>query len=270
MDNPSQFWTRYTQQNDRQAREALILHYASLVKFVVGRLALCLPPSLQEEDLIGYGVVGLIEAIDRFDPARGVKFETFAASRIRGQILDSLRHLDLLPRSARRQVREIEQAITHLTQYLGRLPADTEVAAHLNLNLDQYYDRLLNANSTIISLDKPLAEENEETLTLYDSVEDNHMPNPATQLDEQETKTELVRAIQVLPEREQVILSLYYNDGLTMKEIGEVIGISESRVSQMHARSVLALRSLIRRRAEPNPVPDNRRSVGANIYAAVH
>ncbi|MCL4294701.1 MAG: FliA/WhiG family RNA polymerase sigma factor [Anaerolineae bacterium] len=270
MDDLTQLWTCYTQQNDRQARETLILHYARLVKFVVGRLALTLPPSLQEEDLIGYGVLGLIEAIDRFDPARGVKFETFAVGRIRGQILDSLRHLDLLPRSARRQARELEQAMADLTQSLGRWPSDAEVASHLGLDLEQYYERLLNSNSTIISLDKPLAEQSDEALTLYDSVEDNHIPNPVALVDDKETKTELVRAIQTLPEREQVILSLYYNDGLTMKEIGQSIGISESRVSQMHARAVLALRSQIRNRAEPNLTRDDRRGISATVFAVAH
>jgi RNA polymerase sigma factor for flagellar operon FliA len=270
MDNLSLFWTRYTQQNDRQAREALIIHYAPLVKFVVGRLALHLPPSLQEEDLIGYGVLGLIEAIDRFDPARGVKFETFAIARIRGHILDSLRQLDLLPRSARRQVREIEQAMATLTQSLGRLPTDAEVANHLGVNLDQYHERLLNTNSAIISFDKPLADQNDETITLYDAVEDTHLPNPSTCLDDKETKTELVRAIQALPEREQTILSLYYNDSLTMKEIGHAMSISESRVSQMHARAVLTLRSLIQSRAEPNSTNYDRRAISATIYATAH
>jgi RNA polymerase sigma factor for flagellar operon FliA len=270
MDELGQLWTRLTQQNDRQAREALILHHAPLVKFVVGRLALRLPPSLQEEDLIGYGVLGLIEAIDRFDPARGVKFETFAISRIRGHILDSLRQLDLLPRSARRQVKEIEQAMAYLTQTLGRLPTDAEVADHLSLNLDQYHERLLNTNSAIISFDQPLVDQGDETLTLYDSVENTQVPNPANQLDEQETKAEIAQAIQTLPEREQVMLSLYYNDGLTMKEIGRAMSISESRVSQMHARAVLTLRSLIRNRAEPNQANHHRRGISAPVYAAAH
>jgi RNA polymerase sigma factor FliA len=270
MDELSQLWTRFTQHNDRQAREALILRYASLVKFVVGRLALGLPPSLQEEDLIGYGVLGLIEAIDRFDPGRGVKFETFAISRIRGHILDSLRQLDLLSRSVRRQVKEIEQTMAYLTQTLGRLPTDTEVADHLSLNLDQYHERLLNTNSAIISLDKPLADQGDETLTLYDAIENTHMPNPAIQLDEQEIKAELVLAIQILPEREQIMLSLYYNDSLTMKEIGQAMSISESRVSQMHAKAMLTLRSLIKNRAEPNQVNHTRRGISATVYAAVH
>jgi RNA polymerase sigma factor for flagellar operon FliA len=229
-----------------------------------------LPPSLQEEDLIGYGVLGLIEAIDRFDPGRGIKFETFAISRIRGHILDSLRQLDLLPRSARRQVKEIEQAMADLTQILGRLPTDVEVADHLSLELDQYRERLLNTNSAIISLDQPLADQSDETLTLYDSVEDSHVPSPATQLDEQETKAEIALAIQSLPEREQIMLSLYYNDGLTMKEIGQAMRISESRVSQMHARAVLTLRSMIRNRAEPNQAGHHRRRISAPVYAAAH
>jgi len=270
MKDLADIWMRYTQQNDRYAREELILHYAQLVKYVVGRLALRLPPSLQEEDLIGYGVLGLIEAIDRFDPGRGVKFETFAVARIRGHILDSLRHLDLLSRSARRQAREIEGAITKLCQVLGRLPTDAEVAAHLDIGLDQYYERLLNANSAIVSLDEPLVNMVDEALTLHDSLEDTTMPIPSTQVDNDEMKLELISAIQALPKRDQIMISLYYNDGLTMKEIGQAMGISESRVSQMHAKAVLALRSWLHNWAEPNQITYDRKEISATIYSTTH
>lgn len=270
MKDVTTLWTRYTQQKDPQARDELILNYAQLVKYVVGRLALRLPPSLQEDDLIGYGTLGLIEAIDRFDPGRGVKFETFAVSRIRGHILDSLRHLDLLSRSARRHAREIEAAISSLSLSLGRLPVDTEVAHHLGLDPTQYYERLLNANSAVISLDEPLMREGDEPLTLYDSLEDTTMPAPSTYLDDVEMKSELMLAIRSLPEREQIMISLYYNDGLTMKEIGQAMDISESRVSQMHAKIVLTLRSLLRNRAEPNQVFYDRRGISATIYSAAH
>lgn len=269
MKDTAHLWLDFTQHNKRKAREELIVHYTQLVKYVVGRLALHLPPSVQEEDLIGYGVLGLIEAVDRFDPTRGIKFETFAVTRIRGYILDSLRHLDLLSRSARRQAREVEEAIAQLSQLLGRLPDDAEVANHLNLTLEQYYERLLNANSMIISLDQPLTMSGDEPYTLYDSLEDPHVPTPATQLDDEEMKTELVAAIRALPKREQVMISLYYNDGLTMKEIGQAMGVSESRVSQMHARAMLTLRSLIKNRSEPNHVSYNRRGVDATIHFAV-
>ena len=145
MDKLASLWNRYTQDNDRQAREELILHYASLVKYVVGRLAIWLPPSLQREDLIGYGVLGLIEAIERFDPTLGVKFETYAVARIRGQIIDSLRAIDLLPRSVYRHAREIENAIADLSQTLGRIPRDQEVADHLGISMEQYQNRLIDS-----------------------------------------------------------------------------------------------------------------------------
>lgn len=269
MKDITELWFDFTRDKKRKAREELIVHYTQLVKYVVGRLALHLPPSVQEEDLIGYGTLGLIEAVDRFDPTRGIKFETFAVTRIRGYILDSLRHLDLLSRSARRQAREVEEAISQLSQLLGRLPQDAEVANHLGLALDQYYDRLLNANSMIISLDQPLTVSGDEPYTLYDSIEDPHLPTPATQLDDEEMRVELVAAIRALPEREQVMISLYYNDGLTMKEIGQAMGVSESRVSQMHARAMLTLRSLIKDRAEPNRVSHHRRGVDATVHFAI-
>lgn len=269
MKDTANLWLEFTQHNKRSAREELIVHYTQLVKYVVGRLALHLPPSVQEEDLIGYGVLGLIEAVDRFDPTRGIKFETFAVTRIRGYILDSLRHLDLLSRSARRQAKEVEEAISQLSQLLGRLPEDVEVANHLGLTLDQYYDRLLNANSMVISLDQPLMVSGDEPYSLYDSIEDPQVSTPATQLDDEEIKVELVAAIRALPEREQVMISLYYNDGLTMKEIGQAMGVSESRVSQMHAKTMLTLRSLIKDRAEPNQVNYNRRAANARVHFAV-
>ncbi|MBI1877987.1 MAG: FliA/WhiG family RNA polymerase sigma factor [Chloroflexi bacterium] len=265
MNNLTLLWTRHTQQNDPQAREALILHYAQMVKYVVGRLTLKLPPSLQGEDLISFGVLGLIEAIDRFDPGRGVKFETFGVARIRGRIFDSLRQLDLLSRSARRQAKEIEQAMAHLSQSLGRLPTDAEVANHLGLASGQYFKRLLNTNSVIVSLDKPLMDNDAESPTLYDSLEDTNMANPSIQLEEKEMKRELVLAIQTLPERERVMLSLYYNEGLTMKEIAQTLGVSESRVSQMHTKAVLMLRSLMYNRAVPNQIICDRRAVRAKV-----
>ena len=269
MDNLASLWNRYTQDNDRQAREELILHYASLVKYVVGRLAIWLPPSLQREDLIGYGVLGLIEAIERFDPTLGVKFETYAVARIRGQIIDSLRAIDLLPRSVYRHAREIENAIAHLSQTLGRVPLDHEVADHLGISPEQYQNRLIDSRFSIVSLDQPLKFEDGQQSNLYASVEDFTMLTPSQQLDDGELKTELVYAIRALPQREQLMISLYYNDGLTMKEIGQVLDVSESRVSQIHAKAVLTLRGLLQNRAEPNPVAYHRRKPNVSVCAAV-
>ncbi len=269
MDNVLELWQRYRTGGDQTAREELILHYAKLVKYVVGRLAIGLPPSLQYDDLIGYGILGLIEAVDRFDPDHGVKFATYAVTRIRGQIIDSLRAMDLLPRSVYRHNREIETAIANLSQTLGRSPKDEEVAEYLEISLDQYYSWLTDINFAIISLDQTLTFDNGEQANLYGSLEDTQMPTPSQQMDDQELKIELASAILELPEREQLMISLYYNDGLTMKEIGYVLDVSESRVSQIHARAVLALRGFIRVRSEPNPKMYDRRGRHASVYAPV-
>lgn len=268
MEQVAELWQQYVKEKDRDAREALILHYTKLVKYVVGRLAIGLPPSLQYEDLIGYGTLGLIDAVDRFDPDHGVKFATYAVTRIRGQIIDSLRSMDLLPRSVYRHNREIESAFASLSQKLGRAPNDNEVAQHLNISPEQYQNWLTDINFAIISLDQTLTFDNGEQANLYGSLEDPHMSTPQQQVDDQELKSELVSAIRELSEREQLMISLYYNDGLTMKEIGSVLDVSESRVSQIHARTMLTLRSLIKNRAEPNPVIYNRRGSHASVFAA--
>lgn len=266
METIEHLWRRYSQTRDRSVRDQLVLNYASLVKFVVGRLAIGLPPSLQQDDLIGFGTLGLIEAVDRFEPERGFKFETYAVTRIRGQIIDSLRSFDILPRSVHRQARQIEQAVADLSQALGRSPQAQEVADRLGLNEEQYHTWLRHANFAILSLDRPLTTSEGEQTTLYDSLEDNTLPAPTEQVDDMELKAELVEAITALPEREQLLISLYYNDELTMKEIGHILNVSESRVSQMHAKAMLTLRGLIRRRNEPNEV-DDWRPVHASTYA---
>ncbi len=267
MDDLANLWTRYARCGDRRAREELIMHYAPLVKYVVGWLSVTLPASLEKEDLIGYGTIGLIEAVDRYDPDRGVKFETFATTRIRGQIIDTLRALDLLPRSARRQAKEIENAISQLSQSLGRIPTGAEVASHLGVSLDQYHDRLVEANFAVVSLDQPVTSENGDFYTLYDSLEDTTMPVPSEQIDAREMKAQLVSAIRALSEREQLMISLYYSEGLTMKEIGQVLGVSESRVSQMHAQAVFTLRGLMNAGLRPDPVIYDRRGISAPTYA---
>ncbi|GAB4464186.1 MAG: RNA polymerase sigma factor WhiG [Anaerolineae bacterium] len=269
MDDAVELWQQYTKTGDKKIREELILHYTRLVHYVVGRLAIGLPPSLQYEDLIGYGMLGLIEAVDRFNPEHGVKFATYAVNRIRGQIIDSLRAIDLLPRSVYRHNREIEQAIAQLSQSLGRLPTDLEIAAHLDISLNQYHHWLSDINFAIISLDQTVTFDNGEQSNLYSSLEDTQMLNPSQQLDDHELKAELVSAVQKLPEREQLMISLYYNDGLTMKEIGQVLDVSESRVSQIHARAMLTLRSFIKDRGEPNQATYSRRGSHASIFASV-
>ena len=253
MTNLDELWIRYTKQGDCQAREDLILHYTPLVKGIVKGLTMRLPNSLEVEDLVSYGLIGLIDAVDRFDLSHEVKFETYATRRIRGQIIDTLRMLDLLPRSTYRRSREIQETVTQLSQAMGRAPTDAEIAGQLEISLAEYRRRRLDADCVIISLDQPLTYRDGEELTLYDALEDEKMLTPAQEIDRQEMKVHLMAAVQALPERDQLLISLYYNDGLTMKEIGQVLGVSESRVSQMHSKIVLALHGFIQQCITPNP-----------------
>ncbi len=245
MDDVNKLWQQYIEQKSTQAREALILRYAPLIKYVVGRLGLKVPASLEQNDLLSYGMIGLIEAIDRFDPSYEVKFETYAISRIKGQIIDSIRAMDILPRSVYRHAKEIETAFGELSQSLGRLPTDSEVAAHLGISVKEYHRWLGNASWIVVSLDQPIVFSDGEQASLYDSLEDDTVQTPSEAIDRQEAIERVATAITQLPKREQLLVSLYYNDGLTMKEIGEVLGVSESRVSQLHAKVMLAMRSFI-------------------------
>ncbi|MCB0209793.1 MAG: FliA/WhiG family RNA polymerase sigma factor [Anaerolineae bacterium] len=269
MDNSTELWRDFTKNGNRQAREKLIIRYASLVKYVVGRLALGLPPSLQQEDLIGYGTLGLMEAVDRFDPERGFKFETFAMSRIRGQIIDTLRRLDWLPRSIHQKSKKIEKAVSVLCQLLGRLPTDEEVAAHLEIDLKQYHYWLRDTSCTVVSLDQPFTFSDGEYADLYESLENTKLPTPTQHLDDKELKKQLAEAILALPERERLMISLYYNDELTMKEIGEVLGISESRVSQLHTRAVLLLRGKMNSKTEAPTLIYNRKTSSVSVHASI-
>jgi RNA polymerase sigma factor for flagellar operon FliA len=206
---------------------------------------------VDQDDLLGHGTIGLVEAVDNFDPARGVKFESYARTRIHGRIIDSLRTLDLLPRSARRGVKEMESAISHLSLALGRTPTDEEVAGYLGVTVEQYRDRLIDANSAIISLDQPLSSSDGEEFTLSDSLADTNALTPTEEMDKKDLKVRLASAIRALSEREQFLVSLYYRDELTMKEIGQVLGLSESRVSQMHAKALLTLLNCMKDDATP-------------------
>lgn len=267
MDELMQLWNRHTQKKDTQARETLIVRYVPLVKYVVARLGFKMPRSLERDDLVSYGIVGLIEAVDRFDPSYEVKFETYAINRIRGQIIDSLRSLDLLPRSVYRYAREIETALAELNQFLGRTPTDAEIAEHLDISLTDYHKRLKDANFAIISLDQAIVFGDGEKTTLYDALEDDSMIAPTEQLDKDEMKNQLVAALKKLPKREQLLVSLYYMDDLTMKEVGQVLGVSESRVSQMHAKTMLTLRGIINKNTEPNIVSYPGRNKYVSTYA---
>ena len=238
-------WMEFVATRRSTLRDELITEYAPLVRFVVSRLGI--PPTtlLEAEDLISYGMIGLINAIDRFDPSRGVRFEAFATSRIRGAVIDQLRALNWLPRSAVARVRQIENALANLEQRLGRPAKEQEAAEEVGVSTDRYRQMLLEVGIVVLSLDAPLGSlmQDDEVTSLSDLLEDSHTMGPVEQVEQQELITLLTTAIDRLPERERLLLSLYYHEELTMKEISKVMAVSESRVCQLHMQAVLRLRA---------------------------
>ena len=241
-----ELWRRYHATGDERAKEALVLAYAPLVKYVAGRLGSGLPAHVDEADLISYGLSGLTAAIERYDPSREIKFETFAMPRIRGAILDELRALDWVPRTVRARARELEHANVRLEGRLLRAPSDEELACELQITVEELHDALLEiSRSTIVALDElwNWQERSGEQVSLLDTVADLEAPDPQSVFDVLERHRRISEAILALPERERLVIALYYYEELTLREIGEVLGVTESRVSQLHAKAALRLRS---------------------------
>jgi RNA polymerase sigma factor for flagellar operon FliA len=242
-----ELWRRYKSEGDEKARERLVVAYSPLVKFIAGRMASGLPSHVEESDLISYGLLGLIGAIERFDTEREIKFETFAVARIKGAIIDELRSLDWVPRSVRARAREVEQAHAKLEGRLQRAPTDEEMAAELDQTVEEFQNVLLDiANSSVLALDDlwTFADpEGGSQVSILDTIKDPQGVDPEQEAASSEIKDRLADAIESLPERERLVIALYYYENLTLREIGEVLGVTESRVSQLHTKSVLALRS---------------------------
>lgn len=238
-------WVRYAAERDPALREQLILQYAPLVKYVVGRLAIMLPRVMDSDDVLSTGTIGLIEAVDRYDPSSGVKFQTYAISRIRGSILDELRSLDWIPRSARQRSQEIARTFARLEAAFGRTPTDEEVAQELGLDMHQYHQASLSASAVILSLEAPVGESSDDgqMASLVETIEATNAPNPLQATEEGELLEGLAGAIRSLSDRERTLLSLYYEQELTMKEISLVLDVSESRVCQLHSRALNRLRA---------------------------
>jgi RNA polymerase sigma factor for flagellar operon FliA len=239
-------WRRYKQDGDSAARERLVVAYSPMVKFVAGRLGAGLPSHVDDADLISYGLMGLIGAIERFDPERGIKFETFAMTRIRGAIIDELRSLDWVPRSVRSRAREIEKVQAKLEHELQRAPSDEELAEELEISEEELQSSLLEiANSSVYALDElwTVSDSSGDQVSLLDTIRDPRADDPQESLDSSEIKDRLTDAIASLPEREQLVVALYYYENLTLREIGEVLGVTESRVSQLHTKAVMRLKS---------------------------
>jgi RNA polymerase sigma factor for flagellar operon FliA len=241
-------WRRYKNDGDERARERLVVAYSPLVKFIAGRMASSLPSHVDEADLMSYGLLGLIGAIERFELEREIKFETFAVARVKGAIIDELRSLDWVPRSVRSRARDIERANAALEAELGRPPTDEEMAAKLGLEVTEFNNALLEiANSSVLALDDLWTFADPEggggQISVLDTIRDPGAVDPEAEAQTAEIKDRLADAIESLPERERLGIALYYYENLTLREIGEILGVTESRVSQLHTKAVLALRS---------------------------
>jgi RNA polymerase sigma factor for flagellar operon FliA len=247
-------WTRYKDERDEKAREQLVLAYAPLVKYVAGRMSSGLPSHVEEADLISYGLLGLIAAIERFEPEREIKFETFAITRIKGSIIDELRSLDWVPRSVRTKAREIEKVNARLEHQLQRAPADQEMATALGMSVDEFQESLVRiTGSSVVALDElwTVSDASGDQVSLLDTIEDPQAVDPAAEVDTTDVRDRLAGAIAALPEREKLVVALYYYENLTLREIGDVLGVTESRVSQLHTKAVLRLKSRLQGDAAP-------------------
>jgi RNA polymerase sigma factor FliA len=241
-----ELWVEFKATGESRLRERLILHYSPLVKYVAGRVGVGLPPNIEQADLVSYGIFGLIDAIEKFDLERAIKFETYAISRIKGAIIDELRAIDWIPRSVRYKAREVEKAYAALEAKLHRTPTESEVAGELGISLDELHTIFSQVSFVnVIALDELLnvGGERGDKLSLVDTLEDTRAEDPVEVFETEETKYLLSRAINTLPEREKIVVTLYYYEGLTLAEIGQVLGVTESRICQMHTKAVLQLRA---------------------------
>ena len=241
-------WSDYKESGSGAARDKLILHYSPLVKYVAGRVSVGLPSNIEQADLISYGIFGLIDAIDKYDQSRNIKFETYAISRIRGAIIDELRAIDWVPRSVRFKAREVEKAYSSLENKLKRPPSDAEIAAEMGISTDELnhiYTQL--STVSLVALDELTSVDGEkgDKVSLLESLEDTKIAGPMEAFESEEMKEILIESINRLSEREKRVITFYYFGGLTLAQIGKVLGVTESRVCQIHTKAVLALRSKI-------------------------
>src|SRR5215469_13426228 len=240
-----ELWQQYRKTRDPAIREFFIKQYAPLVKYVAGKVAVGMPHNVEFDDLVGFGVFGLIDAIDKFDPDKNVKFKTYAVTRIRGAIFDELRQIDWVPRSVRQKTREIEATISSLEAHLGRTASDQEVAGALGMNEDEYLKTVQKISGTsILSLhDVWFSGDDKDRVSIVDSIEAPSSLNPDVVVEKEAIRQVIIAAINELPEKEKKILILYYYEDLTLKDIGKVLEVTESRVSQLHTKAILRLRS---------------------------
>ena len=240
-----ELWLEYKKTRSPQLRDKFIRQYMPLVKYVAGKLAVGMPGSVEFDDLVGFGQFGLLDAIEKFDPGKNVKFKTYAVTRIRGAIFDELRQLDWVPRSVRQKSREIEDTIVDLESKLGRTATDAEIAEKMGVSEAEYQQTVMKVSGTsVLSLNDVWYSGNDnDHMSIGDSIESPSSLNPDVIVEREEIRKVIVEAINELPEKEKMVIVLYYHEDLTFKEIGEVLEVSESRISQLHTRANLRLRA---------------------------
>ena len=244
-------WAEYKETGERKLRDQLIVHYAPVVKYVAGRVSVGLPRHVDEADLASYGIIGLIDAIERFEPLRNIKFETYAIPRIKGAIIDELRSIDWVPRSVRAKARAVEQSYAKLEASLHRTPTDAEVAADLEMTDAEFQTALRKISFVgVVALDEVFrGGDRSDRSTLGETLPDSNA-GPMDTFEVKETKEALIQAVSQMAEREKTVLTLYYYEGLTLAEIGDILGVTESRVCQIHTKAVLQLRAKLADRPE--------------------
>lgn len=229
--------------SNKKVRDELIVQYIYLTRYVVGRVKVSLPPTFTIEDISSYGVEGLIDAVEKYSPDKGARFETYALMRIRGNIIDKIRSQDFLPRSARKKIKDVKEVQEDLRQKLGRQPTSSEIGEVLGLEKEKV-DQILSEDTTITSLyDKKGT--SEDSIEIIDTIQDTKNLTPHENMEEKDAKSELEHALKRLPERERMIMVLYYHENMTLKEIGEAIEVSESRVCQLHAQAIMKLKNIL-------------------------
>jgi RNA polymerase sigma factor for flagellar operon FliA len=246
-----ELWREYKRTKNLKVREELILRYASVVKYIAGRIAINTPPQVEFDDLVSYGILGLIDAIEKYDPNQGIRFKTYATSRIKGAIIDELRVLDWIPRSLRQKAKQLEKTYAELEYKYGRSATDKEVAEALEITEDELSKLILDVSgASLISLDDVWYLDNDEEIGVIDTIESPPEQGPEAEVEKKEMRQFLIEAINRLPEREKEVIILYYYDGLTLKEIGSVIGVTESRISQLHTKAIFRLKGYLSKMRE--------------------
>lgn len=238
-------WQEFKKTKSSAIRDKIIRQYMPLVKYVAGKVSTGLPASIEYDDLVGFGQFGLLDAINKFDPDKGVKFKTYAVTRIRGAIFDEMRQLDWVPRSVRQKSKEIEDTISGLESKLGRPASDAEIAREMNISEEEFQQTVMKVSGTsVLSLnDVWYSGDDSDHMSIGDSIESPSSMNPDVQVEREEIRKVIIDAINELPEKEKMVIVLYYHEDLTFKEIGQVLDVSESRISQLHTKANLRLRS---------------------------